>query len=744
MLTGKNWNLIEKIKSKKKGRFLCSSEKCLDYLFLVFLPALVILPWVNKVPFPSPDAQYTDFATTHLSNLIYLKTSIITNHSIPLWTSAILSGYPFYANPLSGVFYPFTWVALLFGNPVIGLNFVVFLHLVIGGIGMMWFLKLNHVSTKAAFFGGAAFSLMPKIFAHYGAGHVSLLYAVSLTPWLLAATQWSWDDTKFPHVRDILPGIILAIIFYADVRWAVYSVGLWGCYEIAHSHLWVWNETRQRLKKLIKRIFYNLILFLLLIAPLLLPMVEYTRLSTRSLLKLEDSFIYSLPISQVINLFFPENYGFHEWAVYTGSVILLLALGAIALTKKNWKNVFWIMTFVFTLLFAFGKNFPLNEYIFLLPGFRLLRVPPRSLFIFGMSTTILASFMLDRLLNGPSSTDIKRFKLLISGTLFFVMLLSLAFIGISKEFSLNIIWSLVVFSSSVLLIFLYIGRKIGTDSFFVLLVLICLVDLLFTDYKSFNSRYGFDVSTHDKNIVEMLSNDSDTYRVYSPSYSISQENAAKYGLELAYGVDPIQLMSYSLMMEKATGVPSKSYSVTLPPFDNGEPSSANKMYTPYAELLGLLNVKYIVAEFDIRIIDFELIKKVGNSRIYKNKAYRPRAWVESALNGEVSNSFYPVEQIKWMPNHIHIETSGSGKLVLSEISYPGWVVRVDGKETPMMKSYGLLRSVELGAGSHNVDFYFIPKPLYLGLFIGLFSVLWVGYQLRTDIKMSDERKGKIV
>ena len=75
------------------------------------------------------------------------------------------------------------------------------------------------------------------------------------------------------------------------------------------------------------------------------------------------------------------------------------------------------------------------------------------------------------------------------------------------------------------------------------------------------------------------------------------------------------------------------------------------------------------------------------------------------------------------PNRINIIASGPGKLVLSEINYPGWKVIVDGNQKEIVTAYGLLRSIDLAQGSHEIEFSFQPWPVYAGM--GLAVIGWI-------------------
>jgi hypothetical protein len=53
-------------------------------------------------------------------------------------------------------------------------------------------------------------------------------------------------------------------------------------------------------------------------------------------------------------------------------------------------------------------------------------------------------------------------------------------------------------------------------------------------------------------------------------------------------------------------------------------------------------------------------------------------------------------------------------LVLTDLYYPGWRVRVDGSEREILRVNGIFRGVELDAGSHRVAFRFAPRSFRIG------------------------------
>ena len=58
--------------------------------------------------------------------------------------------------------------------------------------------------------------------------------------------------------------------------------------------------------------------------------------------------------------------------------------------------------------------------------------------------------------------------------------------------------------------------------------------------------------------------------------------------------------------------------------------------------------------------------------------------------------------------------SDGGLLVLSDLYYPGWKARVNGREEPVIKVFGLLRGVLVGKGRSEVVFSYRPNSFYAG------------------------------
>jgi hypothetical protein len=701
------------------GKIFSSSKVSLG---LLILPLLVLLPSIGSFPYPSYPflgGQFSDIVITHYPNAIFLLRALKEWHTIPLWNPTILSGYPFFADPLSGLWYPFGWIALLLPLPL-GFNLMVIFHLLWFGLGMYAWLRTEGLAHMAALWGALAVMSLPKLYAHYGAGHLTLLYAIAWTPWLLYASgQEGIYYLSISRINIRLPaGVILAMIFLADVRWAFYAGILWAFYIIWH-------------KGINKGIFSDILLGFLLSAPLAIPLIEYISLSTRSSMTTEEALSLSLPFVGLLGFIFPTLKGFFEWVCYPGMPTIVFGLCALLCITRMRKKVFWIIIVISAILFSMGSFFPAFAFLVRLPVLGLLRVPPRALFVADFALVILASFGLDDLLCRVLSENESKLKKMLFGVNLFIIILGVALLHTGGSFPYEYRWSIGFIVLITLAFLLQFIGKLSIERWFTYIVLLSVFEAMILNHYGFISQSKDRVLSENIEVAQFFGDQPGTFRIYSPSYSVPQQTLASYGLESADGVNPIQLSNYVVFMEKASGIPMKGYSVTLPPFENGNPATANAQYKPDNELLGLLNVAYLVAEYPLDVGGLKLVSRFGNTYIYENQRAKPRAWIQI---DQVNEEFVSVENVNWHPNRITLKGKGPGLLILSEISYPGWESYVDGRRVEMKTVEGILRAVELLPGEHQIEFVFRPISLRIGVvlfLLGLLRLAMVAFGNRT-------------
>ena len=804
------------------------------------------------------DSQFSDLAISHYPNLLYLRRALLEWGQVPLWSPAILSGYPFFANPLAGLWYPPGWLALVLPLPW-GFHLLAGLHLAWGAAGLYAFMRKQGAGHWAALLAGMAFGMLPKAWAHYAAGHLTLVYALSWTPWLLWATGLGGRWGRW------LPGVLLAVVFYADVRWAAYAGLLWlgwcvrsqfgwsrrragkpapgqGAGEVrggrggggkaAHSQSgkggWrpkkyahsqsgegvrggeegVWRQAGgsvqsgkagskgaargegrgevrgaeraahsqskregRRLKKYaysqkrggeegeergeggevvggqlfafnpsvrfpaIQALISNfqsaisvlppLLLAAALAAPLALPLLEFTRLSTRAALTPQDVLVFSLPPARLLGLLFPDTGGLQEWVVYPGGGVLLLALIGLGWPVVRGRGAFWWWVFAAAVLFSLGGYLPGMSLVARLPGMSLLRVPARAFFLAGMALAVLAGLAFDGLIEGVPRRGRRRAARLV----FFWAALAGGFaLGVwlvARRLPFAFGWGAAVALLAALGASAALSKRVPRPVWVGLLIGVCVIDWGVVNVRGLSPRPRGVVFSQGEAAAVYLARQEGRFRVYSPSYSLPQLAAARYGLELADGVDPLQLAGYAAYLSAASGVPWRGYSVTLPALE-GEVASANAGYTPDADLLGLLNVRFVLAAFDLQAEGLVLRERFGGTRVYENVRARGPGWVQPA--GSPLGTVGSPAQVEWSPNRIRVWARGPGLLVLSEVAYPGWRAAVDGRPAQLERA-GIFRAVRLPPGGHEVVFTFRPWSLYVGLGIFAFAVVFLSWRV---------------
>ena len=676
------------------------------------LPVLVYLPGIlGWIPFPSEQADHSDLLLNHYPYALFLKENLLGNFSIPLWMPNLLSGFPLAANPLSGLWYPGGWPALLFPLPA-GLSVMVAAHIVWGEVGCYLYLRSAGVSQRSAMLGGLIFGFLPKFSAHYGAGHVTLIYAVSWTPWLIIhrSVQRAW----------LAEGAVLAMIFLADPRWIAYSGVLWLFYR--------WVHKRGGLRQFVRQVGAAAGFSLLGAAPLLLPLIEYLGRSSRINLGPKDVFAYSLPPAGILGLFFPKGGGNPEWELYLGGIGLTAVLLALMVREKGKTLRFWLAAFLLSFVWAFGDHLPFLLPAARIPGVSLLRVPPRAVFIMGLAASAAAGFAGRAYCDGR--LDLKKARLAVAGVVTAGVLSILGLLLLIGNFQLNLLAGLTALILGAGVIFtLFSGEERRPWNIWLIVALIA-ADGLTAGLINYHPRNLQDLNAGSQALLEKFSGEKQLYRIYSPSAGIPQHLAVEEGLDLAHGVDPLQLKNYRQAFLEAAGVVDQGYDVSIPPYYGEQPSTAHRFAEPSPELLGLFNVLYIESDFSLGDIPQLMdLGRVGTSQLYQNRAFQPRAWT-TRTNLEGLDQLKRLEDVEknsakiteYRPNRIVLDAEGPGYLVLSELYYPGWKAEIDGQKVPVLTAGNLFRAVELSSGDQQVIFRYQPLAVGLGCAGGVMAV----------------------
>ncbi len=379
------------------------------HLFLLILALCLIHPlalrptwWVWK-----PAAPHSDLAVTHWPNAHFTRRVVWEQGRFPLWRPTIMSGTPFAANPLAGLYYPPNWLLLFTrGLPLsLGFNLSAVLHLWMAGAAMVALMRHGlHSGPWAALVSAVAYQGSPRLLAHLGAGHVGWVQA---WPWLplvmLCAFKASSPATRLRSRWAIAAGVALAAQFSADVRMSAYTLAAAAALALAGLARRAVSAIRTGDPAIVqcsdgsvphlKLAFTALAVFVGLSACQWLPTLALLPHTTRSAMTMQDAAAWSLPWRYLVGLLLADHGGYHEWMTYLGvSTLVLAGLGArsvwrslnraaeaAAPSRPGWLGTWLVGLAVAAAWFSLGTNGGLLQQALwrLVPGLGLLRVPPR-------------------------------------------------------------------------------------------------------------------------------------------------------------------------------------------------------------------------------------------------------------------------------------------------------------------------------------------------------------------------------
>ncbi len=697
-------------------------------LFTVVASAILAAVWLlpitlnpSGIPFWR-NALFSDLLISHWPNAIFLRRSILLWKQIPMWNPTILSGYPFLADPLSGVWYPPLWFAAVFPSPVT-FNLLFWLHLVWAAVGMWQLAQSEGLSDFAALLSGVIFAGAPKWSAHIGLGHIGLVSAVSWTPWLLLATRHAIQSVSLGRESAFrllcINGLTLGVVFLADPRWLLPSLLLMVLYA-----MYVLNklslEFRTQTAVAIRWAGISGLFALGVVAGFASSLVRFVTNSTRTLLdsSVPDPFALEWREFSGILLLEPDQ---PEKYIYIGLGAAFFAVVGILMGRR--RGWFWYVAALLGLLISLGANLPvLGPQLQSIPAASLLRVPPRWFFLVILAVAYFAGSGFEALIQAPiRGREYGRSIILISLVAGGVYLLAATRGGEALNRALPL---LVPAAALVPLILFRRSGWLHPLTFMLASLVILTIEFSVVNLFVLETRPAPEVNLEQGSALSSRAEPYGQGRWFSPSFSVDPFTAGQEGLELADGVHPLQLDLYWIYMSRAIGFERDQYSVTLPPFPTGDPRERWPMELD-VDALSRLNIHTIVSAYPLQANGLTLISSEPERFVYEVDRGRPRAWVEGG--GDHLGAWQPAQLSYWSPNRIELVASGPGRLVLSEVAYPGWVAHVDGEPTASVIADGLFRGVQLDEGDHRVQFVYRPTHLFVGSGLTLLTLLAAFY-----------------
>ena len=636
----------------------------------------------------------------------YLAYRFLNDSSIfmPLWFPNSCGGMPFdycYTSLLNLLFKFFS-VELVH-------DWLLFIHSLLAGIMMFYYLRQVRLGVIAATFGAATWMFNGYVMVWLEFEHVPML-AAYLPGILLFIEHWwqkrdwrSWLGVVFFLAASVAVGYASLLIFQF-----LLVVGY-----LAWKWLGDWRTRRGFAGLAVPVVAMGAagLAALLLNLPFLISHWYLLQDGQRVPYSFHDLFARAgqLPTEYLWTLIFPWLFGgptmiwnahadalsklynnINELCIYSGAAAALLLIPAVTALRRNGYARFYGAVLIATWAMAMGSilYYPLYRFI---PGLNL-STPTRILYLSGFAMTVMAAIGADRLLRGRKPHVLTGAAIALAG------LLILSWAGILQFYpaaltgifapvvsvrpndlftyadGLHSSWRVVILPavSVGVLLPLLLGMAWSRDRrrkkiLLLLLTVITAAELIFFG-RSYNTLTKPEQAYPSTPGIAMLRQDKSVFRVL-PIIGMMPNSLTGYGFEETGGYSSFFPRRYAEFVYAA----STGNDYALKKFDIDRLIAFDGYITPQYDLL---NVKYVVAPPDYKMVGRSPLRLIYDRemKIYEN----PRAFPRAFYVPEYVKAATPQEALRLtgQSNYLQLRT----RVVLEEA--PSGVVRPAGKEPP--------------------------------------------------------------
>lgn len=339
--------------------------------------AVAVFYWIPLTD-PNTTPRY-DAIDVHYSSQKYFADHL-RQGELPFWTPYVFSGFPFLADPQVGAWYPPNWPFFAVGITPKAIEAELALHAAIALAGA-YLLFLSMTGERIPSLMGALFYGFSGFFADHSQ-HVGMFSAASWTPWLL----WSYRRAlSGPTVRWIGVGgsiggfLVLAGHFQA----ALYSFCALGLFAAAGLVL-----ERERWRTSIAVVAGIVALAAGISAIQTLPGLELAGYSERAMVDYGASSERVLRLESLANLVWPTAAGRFGYYLYSGLLLLPLALLGLTDARLRWAG--GALT-TLSIWYMLGPAFGLYRLGALVPWLHSVRAPVHGWFVAVLGLALLAT-----------------------------------------------------------------------------------------------------------------------------------------------------------------------------------------------------------------------------------------------------------------------------------------------------------------------------------------------------------------
>lgn len=417
--------------------------------FLAVFVAMFYVDYLLVDAFIWDDALFEIYPGVH-----YFATAVRAGR-FPLWISGVHNGVPFYSDIQLGIFYPPTWLLVIFAGagrlPVVVYQWYLVLHVLLGGMLMFRFLKDYRLRPEACLTGSVVFCFAGFMSLNIIHPNTVQVYAWLPLQLLLVKRLLATHHAKYfcylvvAMLLAFLAGYPQVFLYcsYLVVGFWVFSWWLQQRERQGHQ----WSDRFLLATKEILKIGALFLCILLLSGVVILPGLENWYYSSRPDKGWEEIAHLSLPFRGLISLAVPNFFGkasYINWTMFfngsvpdPGSVVRFwgfvkepfqnigwpvwqfqywevgsyagqLSLLAMVVVLFNWKRLenraavgFFAAVCGLAIWFMLGRHAGLFPILFhILPGISLFRSPTKMAAVLDCAAAVLVAFLADALASG--------------------------------------------------------------------------------------------------------------------------------------------------------------------------------------------------------------------------------------------------------------------------------------------------------------------------------------------------------
>lgn len=699
--------------------------------------------------------------------------SMLREGQLPLWNALSGSGSPLLANYQTAIFYPLNWFNLLIPTRY-AIGIVTILSIVIGGLGMVAYLRRLDLDVTAQAVGALSFALNGFLVSK--TMFPSIVNTVIWIPWLL----WALDglalndlgSKAFHRALWTVPIFIAFLLLGGHAQTAFYALLLGAAYVLFRA---VRHPDRWRFMVLA---LMGVLLGAGIAAVQLAPTAELLMLSQRSGgTDPQIALTYSYSPARFLTWLSPNLFGtpaadnyigygaYWEDATYGGVLTVLLAIRAISTWLRERQAgaaasyrvlvPFYLLVVLFATVFALGKNTPIFPFLYeYVPTFDMFRSPARWMILVVVGLSVLGAIGAEGWTTYRAGRHWANRGIVIGMALLIavgaVQYMEIAVEPVLLSGTIRLAVAVAV-ACGLVLLRRYAERHRQWEPYMVLVVVTVLaVDLVTAHWGLIPTQAASFYDPVSDSFVDTVRGAAGQGRVIMPPAD-EQDIGFRDGDEEEAGTGEDDYLtfrgflgheagrwesfraSYLPNLNMGYGVPSTSifeplqvghHAELLMEADNLSPDQATSFY----ESMG--TSVWLSANDDLPL---DQIAVHGPVYAYSLPNPWPRvsladcepdgmgAWCSPLTEGEVSIIEDP-------PNGeivIDVDVPGNAYLLLLDTDYPGWIAEIDGEPVRVLRANRAFRAIEVEAGQHRVQWHYRPVSLRIGGLISVLSVLSV-------------------